>query len=635
MVLASKYVALAETLSGFSLTISSRAISSSSSSSSAIATTRRTNISLGPVRRRLIPSTVPAVNEKSTGKLGVANRVLFSEHTQNHRGFLSFSSSASSSASATTDADGTTESENEDTDGDNSYYGRHIRSYDSHYINGKWTTSSENSGLQTIDVIDPSRAKAIATVPRGSKEDTLRAIEAALRARLDWSHGTTLRERLDYARVFLERFRSEERIDEIVDRLSAELGCTKSFARNVQVMAPIFHTHTLLELLDNNNNNNNDNNNDDAFAWEEAAGQSTVVKEPIGVVGAITPWNYPLNQIVLKVVPALIAGCTVVLKPSEVTPLVAYSFAEALDEAGLPDGVFNMVMGTGPECGQILAEHPGVDLVSFTGSTAAGQVLSGAASSSERIKALRMELGGKSAAVLLDDADFERTVPAFVKQLTSNTGQSCNALSRMLVPRESYGTVLEIASKVMQKEVIGCPTTAKNPEATLGPLVSEAQYNRVRSYIERGVAEGATVVTGGLDRPVGTEDSPGYFVKPTLFGDVTGNMAIAQEEIFGPVLCVIPYDTEEEAIALANGTPYGLNSAVASRDTRRALRVASRLESGMVMVNTTNVDFKAPFGGYKQSGNAREWGLAGLEEFLITKTVNIPLKEYRDIVYGD
>ena len=440
-------------------------------------------------------------------------------------------------------------------------YSHHIRSYNSHYIDGKWTDPSENG---TIDVVDPNHGRVVATVPRGTRDEALAAIGAARRSKRGWSHGTSPRERLDHIRLFLERFRSPGRVDEIVDRLAVELGCTRAFARNVQAMAPIYHTQTLLDLLDGG-----------AFAWEEAAGRCTVAREAVGVVGAITPWNYPLNQITLKVIPALVAGCTVVLKPSEVTPLVAYSFAEALEEAGLPDGVFNMVVGRGPECGQVLAEHPGVDLVSFTGSTAAGKVLAGAAS--ETMKTLRTELGGKSAALLLDDADLERVVPAFVKQLTSNTGQSCNALSRMIVPREHQETVLAIAARTMREEVVG---DSSNEGTTLGPLVSEAQHDRVVSYIRRGIAEGATLVAGGPEPPDGLGE--GYFVSPTLFGDVTGGMSIAQEEIFGPVLCVLPYDTEEEAIDTANGTPYGLNSAVASRDTKRALGVAGRLESGMV-----------------------------------------------------
>ena len=455
------------------------------------------------------------------------------------------------------------------------YYSKHIRSYHDHYINGKWTRPShQNTG--TIDVIDSNHGRAVATVPRGTEDDTLRAIEAAKNALPMWSQQTTPTERVNCIKVFLEHFQADHRIDEMVDRLSIELGCTQAFARNAQIVAPVYTTQALLDLLDNNNS---------SFEWEYSAGTCTVVKEPIGVVGAITPWNYPLHQIALKVIPALVAGCTVVLKPSEVTPLTAYSFAEAMDEAGFPEGVFNMVLGEGSSCGEILAKHPSVDLVSFTGSTKVGQILTKAAANSGTMKTVRTELGGKSAAVLLDDADFERVVPAFVKQLTSNTGQSCNALSRMLVPRDHCDRVLEIATITMEQEIVGCGAT--NPNATIGPLASETQYDSVRSYIESGIREGARVVTGGLELPKGIETTTsggggGYFVRPTLFADVTNDMTIAREEIFGPVLCVIPYDTDDEAIALANDTPYGLSNAVASGDLQRALGVASKLESGMV-----------------------------------------------------
>ncbi len=447
-----------------------------------------------------------------------------------------------------------------------------IRSYDSHYINGKWASPSKAGG--TIKVTDSNTGKAVATIPAGTEEDTIKAIEAAKNALPGWSKDTTPRERWDYINAFLERFVSDDRVNEIVNRLVVELGCTKAFARNVQHIAPHYHTKTILDLLDNTGDSTDGN-----FEWEHSAGSCTVVKEPIGVVGAITPWNYPLHQIALKVIPALLAGCTVVLKPSEVTPLCVYSFAEAMDEAGLPSGVFNMVMGRGPDCGEVLARHPDVALVSFTGSTRAGKRLTKVAADSGTMKAVRTELGGKSASVLLEDADFERVIPPFVKQLTGNTGQSCNALSRMLVPRDRCDEVCEIVSKTMDKEIVGWST---DPNATIGPLVSETQYNAVRSYIERGISEGARLVTGGPEAPEGTKDSGGYFVKPTLFADVTNDMTIAQEEIFGPVLCVIPYDTEDEAIKLANDTPYGLNNAVASGDLKRALKVASKLESGCV-----------------------------------------------------
>jgi len=516
-------------------------------------------------------------------------------------------------------------------DGCNRY--KHIRSYDSHFIDGKWT-ASESNNANTIDVVDSNNGRVVATVPRGIEEDTLKAIAAAKKALPGWRR-TSVKDRLEYIQAFLDKYESNHR-EEINDRLTVELGCTKTFANLVQTSCLTYHTQTLLNLLGGGGGGGGggDKQKGGSFDWEYAAGTCTVVKEPIGVVGAITPWNYPLNQMALKIIPALAAGCTVVLKPSEVTPLVAYSVAEAFSEAGLPDGVFNMVMGEGPACGEVLARHPDVAMVSFTGSTRAGQILTRVAAESGTMKPVKTELGGKSAALLLDDADLSTVVPAYVKQLTSNTGQSCNALSRMLVPRKDYETALSIAAKTMETEIVGCSLT--NPEATIGPLASKTQYDRVVSYIKKGVEEGARVVTGGPGKPEGlAESSDGYFVQPTLFADVTNEMTIAKEEIFGPVLCVIPYDTETEGIQMANDTPYGLNNAVASADVKRALGVASQLESGMVMVNKIDLHAEAPFGGYKMSGNAREWGLAGLNEFLITKTVNVQLEEYRTIVYGE
>lgn len=455
-----------------------------------------------------------------------------------------------------------------------SIYSKHIRSYNTHYIDGKWISSC-NENKNTIDVIDSNYGKAVATVPAGTEDDALEAIAAAKKALPKWSQETTPQERIKYVKAFLERFQADHRVEEIVDRLSVELGCTKSFGRGVQFGSAVSQVSCILKYLDKD-----DSNYIPHFEWEEAAGTCTVVKEAVGVVGCITPWNYPLFLTAVKVIPALLAGCTVVLKPSEVTPLVAYSFTEAMEEAGFPKGVFNMVMGDGKACGEVLARHPDVDLVSFTGSTRVGQILTQVAANSGTMKPIRTELGGKSAAVLLEDANFESAVPGFVKQLIYNTGQTCNALSRMLAPRSHYEEILKIAAKTMEKEVVGCSLT--NPDATLGPLASEVQYNAVRSAIENGISEGARLVTGGLDAPAGTETSGGFFVRPTVFADVTNDMSIAQKEIFGPVLCVIPYDTEEEAIEIANDTTYGLNNAVASADLKRALKVASRLQSGVV-----------------------------------------------------
>jgi len=339
-----------------------------------------------------------------------------------------------------------------------------------------------------------------------------------------------------------------------------------------------------------------------------------VVKEPIGVVGCITPWNYPLNQIAAKVGPALITGCTVVLKPSEVTPSCAYLFAEAIHEAGLPQGVFNMVMGKGPGCGDVLSRHPDVDMISFTGSTRAGKQISEAASST--LKVVRTELGGKSAALLLEDADLSKLMPQFMGQLMNNSGQSCNALSRMLIPKSRYEEAVSIAKDVASKVKVG---RAQAQDSTIGPVVSQVQYEKIQGYLHKGLEEGARLVIGGPGKPEGLED--GFFVKPTVFADVNNKMTIAQEEIFGPVLAMIPYNSEQDGIDIVNDTIYGLNNAVGSADPERALAVARKLRSGTVMINSVAGAMDAPFGGYKQSGNAREWGCYGIEEYLVTKHV--------------
>jgi len=478
-----------------------------------------------------------------------------------------------------------------------------VKHYKHQYIDGKWVESTNAS--KTLEVIDSNTAKVIATVPDGSKEDMEKAIKAARAAFSSWS-ATPLAKRKELVAKFCDIHK--KRKEETVAWLIKELGCTTSFANNVQAEMLNWHSSTLMAAIDD-------------VKWYEGCGKTTVVKEPVGVVGCITPWNYPLNQISLKVIPALLAGCTVVLKPSEVTPCCAYIVAEAIHEAGIPAGVFNMVLGAGPGCGEILSSHPEVDIVSFTGSTRAGKQISAAAAPT--LKRVRTELGGKSAAVLLDDADLKAVMPDFITQLTNNTGQSCNALSRMIVPRSKYDEALSIAKEHMEKTKVG---RSHDPDVSIGPLVSQVQWDRVQDLLKKGVAEGARVVTGGPGKPEGLED--GFFVKPTLFADVKNSMTIAQEEIFGPVLSMIPYDTEDEAVEIANDTIYGLNNAVASPNKKRCLAVGSKLRSGMVMVNGTGMDFKAPFGGYKQSGNAREWGLSGLEEFLLLKTINIPVDEY-------
>ena len=352
------------------------------------------------------------------------------------------------------------------------------------------------------------------------------------------------------------------------------------------------------------------------FDWEKTVGNSLVVREPVGVVGAITPWNYPLHQIAAKVAPALAAGCTVVLKPSEVAPLNAFVLADIFDEVGLPPGVFNLVTGYGPVVGEAIAAHPDVDMVSFTGSTRAGRRVSEVASAT--VKRVALELGGKSANVLLDDADFATAVPDGVAKCYANSGQTCSALTRMLVPRNRLADVEELARTAAETYTPGDPFE----EGTrLGPLVSAAQRDRVRSYIDKGVGEGADLLTGGADAPEGLDH--GYFVRPTVFSSVTRDMTIAREEIFGPVLAIIPYDSEDEAVDIANDTDYGLAGGVWSGDPERAKAVARRLRTGQVEVNGGGFNPMAPFGGYKQSGNGRELGAYGLEEYLEVKSLQL------------
>jgi len=470
-----------------------------------------------------------------------------------------------------------------------------MRTYEKIYIDGTWVPSDGSGHLQ---VINSTTEEVMATVPEGTASDVDRVVAAARRAFPAWSQ-TSVDERAKYLTRIQEGL--EARTDEIATVVAQEVGMPVKLSQIIQAGLPKANFGIAAqEVLE--------------FPFEERIDNSLVVHEPIGVVGCITPWNYPLHQIALKVAPALAAGCTVVLKPSEVAPVNAYILAEVIDEAGVPAGVFSLVMGVGPVVGEAIAAHPDVDMVSFTGSTRAGKRVAELAAQS--VKRVALELGGKSANVILDDADFQTAVTDGVGKCFLNSGQTCTALTRMLVPRDRLSEAEGIATAAAAKFTPGDPF---EKTTRLGPLVSAAQRDRVRGYIETGVEQGARLVTGGADAPDGLDT--GFFVKPTVFSDVTPDMTIAQEEIFGPVLAIMPYDSEDEAVRIANGTIYGLAGGVWSGDPERAMRVARRLRAGQIEVNGGAFNARAPFGGYKQSGVGREAGKYGLEEFLEVKAL--------------
>jgi acyl-CoA reductase-like NAD-dependent aldehyde dehydrogenase len=465
------------------------------------------------------------------------------------------------------------------------------------FIGGEWV---EPAGDGTIDVINPSTEEVVGRVPEGTPDDADRAARAAREAFDDWSQ-TSPYDRARYMEAIAAML--TERGDELAALISTEMGMPVRLSRMIQAGLPTLTFNSMPQLVEE-------------IAWQEEVGNSLIVREPAGVVAAITPWNYPLHQIANKVAPAMTAGCTVVLKPSEVVPLNAFVLAEVIEAVGLPKGVFNLVTGTGPVVGEAMVSHPEVDMVSFTGSTRAGRRVSELAAAAP--KAVALELGGKSPNVILDDADLAKAVAAGVVNCFLNSGQTCSALTRMLVPREKLAEAEQIAAAVAEQQTPGDPFA----EGTrLGPLVSETQLERVRGYIEKGVSEGARLVTGGAEPPEGAER--GYFVRPTVFSDVDNSMTIAQEEIFGPVLSIIPYDDEEDAVRIANDTVYGLAGAVWSEDEERAKRVARRIRTGQVEINGGAFNPMAPFGGYKQSGHGRELGRYGLEEFLVAKSMQL------------
>src|SRR3954469_7717856 len=463
------------------------------------------------------------------------------------------------------------------------------------YIGGEWVDPASE---ETIEIVNPTTEEVIGRIPAGTPEDVDKAVAAARKAFETWSQ-TPIEVRAETCAGIAAKL--AERGDELAALIATELGMPLTLSKMIQAGLPTMSFGSMAEQIEK-------------VEWEEEVGNSLIVREPLGVVGAITPWNYPLHQIAAKVAPAIAAGCTVVLKPSEVVPLNAFVLAEIFDAVGLPAGVFNLVTGYGPVVGEAIAGHAGVDAVSFTGSTRAGKRVSELAAAS--VKPVTCELGGKSANVILDDADLQKAVTDGVSKCFLNSGQTCSALTRMLVPRQKLEAAEQIAAAVAQAFTPGDPF---GEESKLGPLVSDTQRDRVRGYIRKGVEEGARLVTGGEEAPEGLEK--GYFVQPTVFSDVSNDMTIAQEEIFGPVLSIIPYDSEDEAVAIANDSIYGLAGGVWSGDPEHAVKVARRIRTGQVEINGGAFNPLAPFGGFKQSGHGRELGYLAIEEYLGVKAL--------------
>jgi aldehyde dehydrogenase (NAD+) len=463
------------------------------------------------------------------------------------------------------------------------------------YIDGQWVDPIEP---KVINVINPATEEPIARVALGGPKDVDRAVAAARKAFESFSR-TSKAERVDLLKSIVGSY--QKRFADLGQTISKEMGAPVRLATAAQAGSGLMHINSTLAVLS-------------AYEFEEKRGTTLIVREPVGVCGFITPWNWPLNQIACKVAPALAAGCTMVLKPSEYTPLDALIFAEILHDAGVPAGVFNLVNGDGAGVGNAIASHPGIDMVSFTGSTRAGILVAKAAA--DTVKRVTQELGGKSANVILDDAaDFDKAVAGGVQSCFMNSGQSCNAPTRMLVPESMHARAVEVAKQAASGVTVGDPQQATS---ALGPVVNETQWKKIQGLIQKGIDEGATLVAGGTGRPDGL--TKGYYVKPTVFAGVRNDMTIAREEIFGPVLSILPYKNEEDAIRIANDTPYGLSGYV-SGSPERAKSVAARLRTGNVHINGAGPDFAAPFGGYKQSGNGREWGEFGFEEFLEVKAM--------------
>jgi aldehyde dehydrogenase (NAD+) len=463
------------------------------------------------------------------------------------------------------------------------------------YIDGEWVDPVKPN---RFEVIDPSTEDAFEEISLGSKADVDKAVAAAVRAFARFGF-TDRQERLDILKRVVDAYK--KRSPDLAVAVSREMGAPTKLARESQVTVGLAHLEKMIETLEK-------------FEFQYARGGSLIVKEPIGVVGMITPWNWPLNQITCKVGPALAAGCAMVLKPSEIAPLDGIIFAEIIDEAGVPKGVFNLVNGDGPTVGQAIASHPRIDMVSFTGSTRAGILVAKAAA--DTVKRVHQELGGKSANILFPDVDFSDAVAKGIAGCFSNSGQSCNAPTRMFVPRDRQDEVKGYARAAAEKFTVG---PADAPGTKLGPVVSQAQFDKIQDLIQSGISEGATLVTGGPGRPADLDR--GYFVQPTVFANVTDTMRIAREEIFGPVLSILPYDSVEEVIERANDTAYGLASYIQAADIEKARETARRMRSGNVYINYPTWDAGLPFGGYKQSGNGREYAEYGLEEFLEIKGI--------------
>ncbi len=471
-----------------------------------------------------------------------------------------------------------------------------MKIYDQFYIDGQWVDPVEK---KLMDVINPSTEEVCAQIAIGNSQDVDKAAIAASKAFTRYGY-SSLSDRIEIIQSIISAFKN--RYNDIADAISEEMGAPTQLAVKSQTGAGLAHFKAAAALLE-------------SFPFKQQQGTSLIVKEPIGVCALITPWNWPLNQIACKVAPAIAVGCTVILKPSEIAPLSAYIFSQVMDEAGLPAGVYNMINGDGVGVGTALSKHRLIDMVSFTGSTRAGALV--AKNAAPGIKRVSQELGGKSANIILPDADFERAVKQGARSVFSNSGQSCNAPTRMLVPAEKMQQAETIATEVAAKIKVG---PATDETTTMGPVVSQLQYDKIRGLIEKGIAENAKLVCGGMQKPQGLDK--GYFIQPTVFSEVNNAMTIAREEIFGPVFAIMPYDSIEQAIEIANDTPYGLAGYIQGNDPQTLSYVASRIRAGNININGQSGDINTPFGGYKKSGNGREWGAHGFDDYLEVKAIS-------------